>query len=303
MAATDDSAPVEETPAPRSKVARAKAQIDAGRARIDSARGSVPAVDTAFVVYERDRHVSGNLLACAVAYRMFLWFLPLSLLIAAVLGFVQASDEHAPADAAESVGMSSYMAKTVADAASQASRSRWVLLIVAVWALYSASSGGARTMRAISCIAWGIVVSRPKHTWAAALAFAGCALGLISLVGATNWLKHNSPGLGLTSRLLMFFVFAGAALLVSLLLPHRDVAWYWLLPGALLTAVGVQILHLITVFYLAGKLDSSSQLYGGLGAAATILLWLYLLGRLVVGSAVLNATLWERYHKPEDASD
>jgi uncharacterized BrkB/YihY/UPF0761 family membrane protein len=301
MAATEDPAPVEDATAAQSKVARARAHIEAGRARIDSARGSVPAVDAAFVVYERDRHVSGNLLACAVAYRMFLWFLPLSLLIAAVLGFLQASNDNGPADAADSLGMSSYMAKTVADAASQASRSRWGLLILALWALYSASAGGARTMRAINCIAWGVVVSRPKHTWAAALAFAGCALGLLSIVGATNWLRHNSPGLGITSRLLMFFVFAGAALLVSLLLPHRDVPWYWLLPGALLTAVGVQILHLFTVFYLAGKLDSSSQLYGGLGAAATILLWLYLLGRLIVGSAVLNATLWERYHKPEAA--
>src|SRR5262245_48889854 len=166
MAASEDTAPVEEPPAPQSKVGRAKAQIAAGRARIDSTRGSVPAVDAAFVVYERDRRVSGNLLACAVAYRMFLWFLPLSLLLAAILGFVNAADDNAPVDAAKRVGMSGYMAKTVADAAQQASRSRWVLLIVALWAFYSASAGAARTMRAVYCIAWGVVVSRPKHTWA-----------------------------------------------------------------------------------------------------------------------------------------
>ena len=50
----------------------------------------------------------------------------------------------------------------------------------------------------------------------------------------------------------------------------------------------------MTVFYLSEEVTKSSALYGGLGAAATILLWLYLIGRLMVGSAVLNATLWER---------
>ena len=43
-----------------------------------------------------------------------------------------------------------------------------------------------------------------------------------------------------------------------------------------------------------------SELYGALGAAASVLLWLYLIGRLVVGSAVLNATLWERNRSPAD---
>jgi uncharacterized BrkB/YihY/UPF0761 family membrane protein len=78
-------------------------------------------------------------------------------------------------------------------------------------------------------------------------------------------------------------------------LPHaRDAGWRDLLPGALLLAAGAQVLHLVTVFYLAGRIESASELYGALGSASAVLLWLYLIGRLVVGSAVLNATLWER---------
>jgi uncharacterized BrkB/YihY/UPF0761 family membrane protein len=42
------------------------------------------------------------------------------------------------------------------------------------------------------------------------------------------------------------------------------------------------------------RIESASELYGALGAASAVLLWLYLIGRLVVASAVLNATLWER---------
>jgi uncharacterized BrkB/YihY/UPF0761 family membrane protein len=34
--------------------------------------------------------------------------------------------------------------------------------------------------------------------------------------------------------------------------------------------------------------------YGALGIAAALLLAFFFLGRLIVGSAVVNATLWER---------
>jgi membrane protein len=56
------------------------------------------------------------------------------------------------------------------------------------------------------------------------------------------------------------------------------------------------------VYYLARRVASASELYGSLGVAAAILVWLYLIGRLVVAAAMLNATrppcsrcrLWER---------
>ena len=46
--------------------------------------------------------------------------------------------------------------------------------------------------------------------------------------------------------------------------------------------------------YLVPRLGRSSELYGSLGAATVILLWLYIIARLVTLSAFLNATLWER---------
>jgi uncharacterized BrkB/YihY/UPF0761 family membrane protein len=64
-----------------------------------------------------------------------------------------------------------------------------------------------------------------------------------------------------------------------------------LLPGALLIGVGVQFLHLATVFYFAHRIARASKLYGGLGGAATILLWTYLVARLVIASTVVNKTL------------
>jgi uncharacterized BrkB/YihY/UPF0761 family membrane protein len=45
---------------------------------------------------------------------------------------------------------------------------------------------------------------------------------------------------------------------------------------------------------LVPRLGRSSELYGSLGAATVILLWLYIIARLITLSAFLNATLWER---------
>jgi uncharacterized BrkB/YihY/UPF0761 family membrane protein len=56
----------------------------------------------------------------------------------------------------------------------------------------------------------------------------------------------------------------------------------------------VEEVHLVVVLYLAPRLGRSSSLYGPLGAATVILLWLYLTARMITGAAFLNATLWER---------
>jgi uncharacterized BrkB/YihY/UPF0761 family membrane protein len=53
-------------------------------------------------------------------------------------------------------------------------------------------------------------------------------------------------------------------------------------------------MHLVVVLYLAPRLAHSPSLYGSLGAATVVMLWLYLIARLVVSAAFLNATLWQR---------
>jgi uncharacterized BrkB/YihY/UPF0761 family membrane protein len=78
-----------------------------------------------------------------------------------------------------------------------------------------------------------------------------------------------------------------------------DVGFRWLirwtafLPGAVVFAVGLEALHLMTVYYLADKLASQSALYGALGLAASLLFFLFLFGRGVVWSAELNAVVWD----------
>jgi uncharacterized BrkB/YihY/UPF0761 family membrane protein len=101
-------------------------------------------------------------------------------------------------------------------------------------------------------------------------------------------------------------------LAVSLLLPRdRRAPWTALIPGALLVGITVCAAHLASVYLLAHRVQRASELYGSLGIAAALLAWLYLVGRLMVGSAMLNATLWDRrqaraagrFRKPPEPAD
>ena len=100
-----------------------------------------------------------------------------------------------------------------------------------------------------------------------------------------------SPLVGLASASAYFAL----ALLAQRALPRgpgttlRD-----LVPGALLVAVGTVGLYWFNVLYLNKKVQSASEAYGALGIAATGLLWLYLIGRVLIAAPVLNATLWKR---------
>jgi hypothetical protein len=59
------------------------------------------------------------------------------------------------------------------------------------------------------------------------------------------------------------------------------------MPGAVLVAVGVLCLQIAT-FYFTRELERNSSLYGALGVAIVLLVWLYFAGRLIVAAAMLN---------------
>lgn len=127
----------------------------------------------------------------------------------------------------------------------------------------------------------------------ASLAFTGAALVFVAAMAAVRWLRSESAGLGLVTTLALIVVPFAIWLWASLRLPHRDLGWLKLLPGAALVAAGVQALHLFTTLYLGPRLTNSTELYGALGIATTILFWLYIVGRLVIAAATLNASLDE----------
>lgn len=50
----------------------------------------------------------------------------------------------------------------------------------------------------------------------------------------------------------------------------------------------------LSTYVLMPYLTRKSEIYGAFGIAAALLLWLYVFGRLIVASAIVNSALWER---------
>ena len=126
------------------------------------------------------------------------------------------------------------------------------------------------------------------------VAFSGIVTSLIVVSASTQFLREEYGVTGLWVTIALFALYLGAVLWIMDKLPHRSTSWRDLLPGAVLVALGTEVIHLVVVLYLVPKLGHSSELYGALGSATVILLWLYLIARLLVAAAFLNAALWDR---------
>ncbi len=113
----------------------------------------------------------------------------------------------------------------------------------------------------------------------------------LAAVALTWWVRGDWPGF--FAPVLTVAPLAAMWLWASLHLPHRDAPWQALLPGALLVAIGFQVLHEVVGTFLVPKLEKSTSLYGDLGATTTFLFFIYITAILVVMAPVLNSSLYE----------
>jgi len=59
-------------------------------------------------------------------------------------------------------------------------------------------------------------------------------------------------------------------------------------------AVGADVLQLLTTYWIGHLVARKTSTYGAVGIALAVLLWVYILGRIMVASAGPNAALWYR---------
>jgi uncharacterized BrkB/YihY/UPF0761 family membrane protein len=77
-------------------------------------------------------------------------------------------------------------------------------------------------------------------------------------------------------------------------LPYPDADRSDLVPDAIAVGLGVGILQVVAAYLLGPYALEKQGTYGALGLTAALLLGMWALGRLLVGAAEINATLWER---------
>ena len=297
----DSDRQLEEPAAPRSRVERVRQRAAAlrergrelaERAQAERARHS--SVDAAFQMFDRDGDVGGGIIAGAIAYRLFIWLLPLALVLVAGLGVASDANHESPEQAARSIGLSALISSSVSAAAD--SSARWYALLIGIPILIWATRSLLRILIGAHRLVWTDVRAKaPRPTLVAACRLLALLLAFSVASGVAAFVRSRSPiAFGVPVTLLTMLPYAGLWLLISLRLPHRDAPWLALLPGALLFGLGLEVLHFVGAYILAPLAISKRGTYGALGLAAGILFGLFLISRLIVGAAVMNATLWER---------
>jgi uncharacterized BrkB/YihY/UPF0761 family membrane protein len=244
-----------------------------------------PSLSAGFAVVRRDTAVGGTLVAGALAFRLFIWLLPCCLLLTAVLGLTAAPDELG-----RNLGMSPLTASMLGQVAAQTRSSRYVTVVVSVVLLCWVGLSLGRALDHVHDRVWGGRLDRhPRPTLARAARYSGALLLVVVgnlagpvLVAATG----GSPAV-ISLPSLVFYGVTGVVVLSGRWPPPWRSAW----PGALLLALGIEVLHLAAVVLLPRALAHSLELYGALGIAASLLLWLAFLARLLVLGQVLNAVL------------
>jgi len=295
-----DEQPPAEIDVPRSRSERARLRAAAVKARgrllaerADAERSRHASVDAVFEMVDRDLEVGGGIIAGALAYRLFIWLLPAALVAVAGLGIAADAAEESPKRAAESMGLSGLVTNSVASAAN--SSARWYALVIGIPLLVFATRSVLRVLIVAHRLVWiDVRATAPRPTLRSTLLLLALLLAFDAVSALASVARARSDGPGILATLAAGAVYAGLWLVASRRLPHRDAGWAGLLPGAVVVGAGLELLHVVVAYVIVPWALTRQGTYGALGVSATLLFGLFLTARLVVGAAVVNATLWER---------
>jgi membrane protein len=159
--------------------------------------------------------------------------------------------------------------------------------------------GFGRVLQLVHARSWQLAL--PTRQTDQAL-YAGVLVGLYGLIllllvqltelkGSPRWVGA-SLALGWVGLLVLFFIWA-PWLLTHKLIKRRD-----LLPGAVVTALGLVVLMLVSSYVMQFWVNLYARDYGGFGVVLAIYFWIALSSALIVGAASLSPALAERRNLP-----
>lgn len=255
-----------------------------------------PAAEVGWRTFRRDRAIAGSVLASAIAYRLFIWLLPLTLVLVAAVGIVADVQGERAARYVADAGIGDVFANSVGAAAEATGFwGRIAVIVSAGVVLVYETYVLLRALRAVSAFAWGVPVRAMRRPASDTLLLLGLLLATVVTAGLTGriagvlvlpigWLLS----LASLAVLPAFFVVMSARLL-----PSDATRWTDHLPGAVLFYVSLSAIHLFNALVLFPWITRKEETYGVLGVAAGVLLSLFFLGRAMGLCAALNAVLRE----------
>jgi membrane protein len=285
-------------------------RADRLKERLRAARGRRPWLDHAVRAYDRHTEVLGGQLAAAITYFGFLSFFPLLALAFALVGYVSEvypQAQEGVVSAVESAfpsligtGSGQLDIQDVIDAKAGAGLIGLIGLLYAGLGWLDALRDALRRVfgtddLAMSLVAkklWDVVVLAMlgvsllasivvSSLATAATTYALGAVGLEESAAATAVLKVLSVALAMVVDIVVF------AILLSRL-SGAQLSWRRVRSGAVLAAVGFELLKLVGTF-LIGR-TTQNPLYATFGVVVGLLVWIHFASRLLVFSAAWTAT-------------
>jgi membrane protein len=250
-------------------------------------------LDTALGVNERFGAIGGGPLAASIGLAAFLSLFPLLLVSIAVVGFVSSNDADFADRLVGDLGLEGQAAETVTDGISTAEGSRRAASVVGFGGLLLSSLGVVGALQTAVNSAWQ-TMGRGFIDKLVALAWLAGAGTLFLLTLGAGPLMRLLPGPAIVAASALSIAVTTAILIWAYgFLGNQPLPWRAHLPGAVLGAIGFEVLKLVGSFYVPRAVASSSALYGSIGIVFAVLAWLMLYSRLFVYGAVLNVHRWE----------
>ena len=274
---------------------RASAGLEEARLRLAAQRRKSGPVDVLVRIYERDRLTFGSVLGSAVAFRLFLFLFSLIVLTVGAAALVLGQGWFGEG-LSDNLGLDGTLAVQVDDALERGESSGLLLVVGGVFGTAWAGRNLAITLTAASATAWGL----PRPSGLTSVRAVGVVIGLVAAVAVLASILRLVQAdahvvVVATSIVTIFALYSLVWFALTLVLPRATRDPSSLLPGAALTGATFALLGWVSQFYLIPRLESGSELLGGMGVTAVALGWMFFASRIMVASLVVNAVLYERY--------
>ena len=274
---------------------RIRQWVQGRQERLEAARGTSPTVGFAFDAFSYDTDTGAPVLAAALAFRVFLFQVPYVCVFVIGAGFVADLTGRDVESFFHGRGITRLTAESVAGAAHISGWARFTALVLAAYALFLSARSLAKVLMIVHALVWDTPRTKLKNATRASLGLIVVVSALVALSLVATAIRDRFALGGFLALALFTIAPFVVWWFASTWLPHRECPLIALAPGALLFAVGAELLHVATVVWFPHHLESKSDVYGTLGVSLALLLWAYFLGRLITLAAVLNAALWARF--------
>jgi YihY family inner membrane protein len=247
----------------------------------------------------------GAYLASLITYYGFLSLFPLLLIMATVLGFVLPGNPDLQQQLIESALSQFPIIGDQLTSSTQPLRgSGWGLTTGILVALYGGLNFAVAIQNTLDVV-WGVPVNKRPNPFLARLrsllmlALLGAGVLLTTVLTALSGFGEQIGVVGsLIAVAASMAVNCGLFVVAFRVLTVRSVSVRDVLPGALLAAVGWQVLQAVGTAYVDGQLRGSTQVYGLFAIVLGLLGFVYLEAVVVVLAAELNTVvsrrLWPR---------